>query len=82
MKEMRVDEQVDYREEFENNFSAAAARVNTILDAAKSETPNANTRHSNHIGYESELRTGSASDYEFTFFRWKLGAVALILSEI
>ncbi|KAH0816784.1 hypothetical protein GEV33_006007 [Tenebrio molitor] len=42
-----LDEQINYREEFENNFSAAVARVNTILNAAKSETPNANTRHSN-----------------------------------
>ncbi|XP_068914687.1 uncharacterized protein [Tenebrio molitor] len=47
VEEDAVDEQVDYREEFENNFIAAAVRVNKILDAAKSETPNGNTHHSN-----------------------------------
>jgi hypothetical protein len=47
VEEDAVDEQVDYREEFENNFIAAAVRVNKILDAAKSETPNGSTHHSN-----------------------------------
>jgi hypothetical protein len=32
VEEDAVDEQVDYREEFENNFIAAAVRVNKILE--------------------------------------------------
>ncbi|KAJ3623530.1 hypothetical protein MTP99_019751 [Tenebrio molitor] len=68
VEEDAVDEQVDYREEFENNFIAAAVRVNKILDAAKSETPNGSTHHSNisvtnpnFVQYLNSCVTGEAS---------------------
>jgi hypothetical protein len=70
-----LDEQINYREEFENNFSAAVARVNTILNAAKSETPNANTRHSNQSVTNSNfvpvaLPTMSLPSFDGSWEQW------------